>query len=74
MEEKANKSGGLARAIDSHSSPSNVVIEDSVSVLHGTGTVIASANAYKVTLQDCGPQLRRILFGSISHVKDRDRI
>ena len=40
----------------------NVVIEGPDGRLHGSGPVIASADAWAVRPQDCGPVLRGLLF------------
>lgn len=42
--------------------PVNIVIEAPDGQLHGTGVVVASADAYRIRPKDVAPKLRALLF------------
>lgn len=42
---------------------SRVVVEAPDGSLHGSGNIIAAADAYRLRPQDCAPRMRGIIFG-----------
>lgn len=43
---------------------SGVIVQAPDGSLHGNGTIIAAADAYRVRPQDCAPRMRQIIFGN----------